>query len=98
MSRQQAVPTVRVDDDRVLATEWAFAPDAETGWHRHGMDYMVIPLEDGVLHAEMPDGSVMEAVLTKGVPYTRPEGVEHNVMNASGKAFSFLEIEFKKPE
>lgn len=95
MSRPKAKPTVRIDDSRVLATEWAFAPDAETGWHRHSMDYMVIPLEDGVLHAEMPDGSVVEAILTKGVPYARPEGVEHNVINASAKDFSFLEIEFK---
>ncbi|MFN5510460.1 MAG: cupin, partial [Burkholderiales bacterium] len=27
----QAVPTVQVDNDRVIVTEWCFAPGAETG-------------------------------------------------------------------
>ena len=38
MSRPQAVPTVQVDNDRVVVTEWRFAPGAQTGHHRHGYD------------------------------------------------------------
>jgi len=47
MPRHQAVPTVQIDDDRVIVTEWRFAPGAETGWHRHAHDYVVVPMTNG---------------------------------------------------
>jgi quercetin dioxygenase-like cupin family protein len=47
MPRPQAVPTVQINDDRVIVTEWRFAPGAETGWHRHGHDYVVVPMTNG---------------------------------------------------
>ena len=37
-TRPQAVPTTQIDNERVIVTEWRFAPGAETGWHRHGHD------------------------------------------------------------
>ena len=27
--------------------EYRFAPGANTGWHRHGHDYVIVPLMDG---------------------------------------------------
>ena len=93
--RPQAVPTVLIDTPRALATEWRFAPGAETGWHRHGMDYMVIPMTTGELLIEGADGAGTRVPLTAGKPYARPEGVEHNVVNASGGEFVFIEIELK---
>ena len=50
--RPQAVPTVQVDNAEVIVTEWRFAPGAETGRHRHGHDYVVVPLTDGTLRLE----------------------------------------------
>ncbi len=47
MSAQQAEPVTHIDDDRFRVTEWRFAPGAETGWHVHGHDYVVVPLTDG---------------------------------------------------
>lgn len=91
--REKAVPTVRIDNKRVKATEWAFAPGAEIGWHRHGHDYVVVPLTDGLLILEEPGGSEREARLTAGIPYSRPAGVEHNVINAGDAELRFLEIE-----
>ena len=41
-----------VDNERVIVTEWRFAPDAETGWHRHKYDYVVIPQTTGTLLLE----------------------------------------------
>jgi beta-alanine degradation protein BauB len=93
MTRPSATPTVRIDDGRVKATEWAFAPGAETGWHRHEHDYVVVPLVSGVLMIEMPDGSTANAELTQGIPYARKVGVEHNVVNAGPGEMRFLEIE-----
>ena len=54
--RPQAVPTVQVDNAEVIVTEWRFAPGAETGRHRHGHDYVVVPLTDGTLLLETPEG------------------------------------------
>ena len=53
-SRAAAVPTVQVDNDIVKVTEWRFAPGAETGWHRHDYDYVVVPVTNGRLLLETP--------------------------------------------
>jgi hypothetical protein len=93
--RAPAVADVLVDNDKVKVTRWNFTDGAETGWHRHGWDYVVVPLADGKLIAELPGGTSSEAVLTAHVPYFRQEGVEHNIINASGKDYAFIEIEVK---
>lgn len=93
--RPQAKPTVLIDTDRAKATEWRFAPGAETGWHRHGMDYIVVPMTTGNLLIEGPGGTETIVPLTTGAPYARSIGVEHNVVNASPHEFVFIEIELK---
>ena len=95
MKREKAISTLQVDDGKVRVTRWDFSPGAETGWHTHGMDYVVVPLTDGTLSAELPDGSTVENQLTIGSSYARSAGVEHNIFNASRSPFSFIEVEFK---
>ena len=95
VTREKAKPTVQIDDDKVKVTRWDFSPGAETGWHRHEMDYVVVPLTDGTLTAEMPDGSVVENKLTVGASYVRPVGVEHNIINNNDGPYSFIEVELK---
>ncbi len=94
MSRPAAVPTVQIDDERVKVTEWRFAPGAETGYHRHGMDYVVVPMTTGTLLLETPQGEI-RSPLTAGRSYARQTGVEHNVVNANDYEFVFVEIELK---
>jgi beta-alanine degradation protein BauB len=96
VSRAKAAPEVLIDNARVIVTKWSFADGAETGWHRHGHDYVIVPLGDGKLVAEEPGGGMREAPLKDGVPYFREEGVEHNIINASGGRYAFLEIEIKR--
>lgn len=91
--RAKAQPTVRLDNGRVKATEWMFPPGAETGQHRHGHDYVVVPLTDGELSIEYPDGTSVTARLHQGIPYANQIGVEHNVVNAGNEKLAFLEIE-----
>ena len=55
--RAPATATVRIDEPQVRATEFRFAPGAETGWHRHEYDYVVVPLLDGKLLLEEPGGT-----------------------------------------
>lgn len=56
MKRPGAIPTVQIDNERVKVTEWRFPPGGETGWHRHSMDYVVVPMTTGPLLLETPKG------------------------------------------
>ena len=95
-ARPKAQPTVQVDNDRVTVTEWRFPVGAETGWHRHEYDYVVVPLTTGRLLLD--DGKEQRsAELTAGRSYYRPVGVKHNVVNGNDHEFVFIEIEFKTP-
>ena len=89
-----AKSTVFIDNAKVIVTEWRFAPGANTGWHKHGHDYVVVPLMDGKVRLETPAGPA-EAEMKKGVPYFRSAGVEHDVINATDSEYAFIEIELK---
>jgi beta-alanine degradation protein BauB len=93
-ARVKATSSVRIDNERVIVTEWRFAPGAETGWHRHAHDYVVVPQTTGTLLLEEPAEN-REAQLTSGVPYFRNVGVEHNVINANAFEFVFIEVEIR---
>jgi len=92
--RPQAEAFPQLETERVKVTEWRFAPGAETGWHRHGYDYVVVPLTTGTLLLETPEGE-KTADLRIGQSYARLVGVEHNVINANAYDLSFIEIELK---
>jgi quercetin dioxygenase-like cupin family protein len=93
-ARPKAVATRLQETERVIVTEWRFAVGAETGWHRHGYDYVVVCLTAGKLLAETSEGDV-ETPLRAGQAYARPVGVEHNIVNASKGEFAFVEVELK---
>jgi len=93
-ARQPAVPTMMVDDRNTRVTRWDFDPGAETGFHRHGMAYVVVPVTDGTLRIEDAQGT-RDVPLQGGVAYTRDAGVEHNVINAGQSRLSFVEVEVK---
>ena len=83
-----------VENNKVIVTEYRFAPGANTGWHRHGYDYVVVPLMDGKLKLVTKDGETF-AEMKKGAPYFRKEGVEHDVISANDGEYAFIEIELK---
>lgn len=88
----KATSIVQVESDRVIVTEWRFAPGAETGQHTHGHDYVVVPLTSGTLKLEEPAG-VRSVQLEAGASYARSAGVAHNVINDNTYEFRFVEIE-----
>ncbi|WP_406649977.1 cupin domain-containing protein [Aliisedimentitalea scapharcae] len=89
-----AVPTVMIRNERVLVTEWRFKNRGDnTGWHRHAHDYVVVPQFDGALEIDLGDGQRIMAEMTRGVPYYREIGVEHDVINANDFECAFVEIE-----
>ncbi len=91
-----AKATTMIDDERVIATRFDFGPGDDTGAHVHGLPYVIVPLCDSTLRIVSDDGTETSATLTNGVPYSRPAGISHNVINGSPTAISFLEIELKQ--
>jgi quercetin dioxygenase-like cupin family protein len=57
----KATSLLQVRNDRVIVTEWRFAPGAETGAHVHAHDYVVVPLTSGTLRLEETGGRARSA-------------------------------------
>ena len=91
--RPKAGSRLLQENERVIVTEWRLAPGAETGWHRHSYDYVVVCLTAGKLVAETSTGNT-ETELQFGQAYARPVGVEH-IVNPGEKEFAFIEVEIK---
>ena len=90
-----AASTVLMDDDRVRVTRFDFGPGDETGWHVHETEYVIITLTDCQLRLDLPGGETKETAIPAGSAYSRPKGTEHNVINGSTSAMSFIEVELK---
>jgi hypothetical protein len=95
MTEAQAKATRMLENQRVIATEWRFAPGDSTGFHVHQLDYVVVPLTTGKLRIVAKDGSASDAELVPGVPYSRNAGVAHDVLNPNSFEVRFIEIELK---
>lgn len=95
MKRAQATATQVIDDARVRVTRFDFEPGAETGWHTHGMDYVITTLTTCVMMLEEPGGETRTIEIPQGTTYRRDEGVEHNVINGGDAPMSFVEVELK---
>jgi beta-alanine degradation protein BauB len=93
-TREKATFTTIEDNARVRITEWRFAPGAETGWHVHSLDYIVVYGTAGQLLAETKEGPIAVEVRA-GQSYFRKAGVEHNIVNAGGEDLVFVETELK---
>jgi quercetin dioxygenase-like cupin family protein len=94
LNRPKAKEILQIDNARVIITEWRFSPEAETGWHKHGYDYIIVPSTRGKLILQTTEGE-NSADLEVGQSYYRPAGVEHNAVNANDYELSFVEIELK---
>lgn len=93
-TRESAIATVQVDNERFIVTEWRFPPGAHTGWHRHRYPYVVVPMTTGRLLLESADGARYNE-LVAGRSYARDAGIEHDVINDGTTEFVFIEIEQK---
>ena len=93
--RPQATLKRLTETDRAIVTEWRFAPGAETGWHRHAHDYVVVVLTAGKLMQETANGEIVTE-LAMGQSYARNVGVEHNVVNPNPHEFAFVEVELRQ--
>ncbi len=95
ISKEIATSHQLIDDQKVRVTRFEFAPGAETGWHRHEMDYVVCAISDCQMTLKEPGGEARDVLVPAGSAYRRDLGVEHNVINGGTTAMSFIEIELK---
>ncbi|MGL5009473.1 MAG: cupin domain-containing protein [Paracoccaceae bacterium] len=95
MKREMCTATPLADDARVRVTRFDFAPGAETGWHRHGFDYVITAVTDCHMLLEEPGGAERRVLVGAGMAYCRTAGVEHNVVNDGDVAMTFVEVELK---
>ena len=93
--RQACTSVVMIDDARVVVSRFDFAPGAETGWHRHGHDYVITAITDCQMLIEEHGGVTRRVLVAAGTAYRRDAGVEHNVVNDGGVAMRFVEVELK---
>ena len=52
----KAIPSVQVENERVIVTKWHFPPGSDTGDHVHAHDYVVVPFTSGKLRLVEPTG------------------------------------------
>ena len=78
MTRVKAKPTIQIEDSYFKITRWDFPPGAETGWHTHKLNYIVVPLTEGILNAELPNGCTVQNNLTVGDSFMGAAAVNHN--------------------
>ncbi len=93
MSRAKAEPVVHIDDGRFKVTEWRFAPGAETGWHIHGHDYVIVPLTDGRLDLGCPTAARRAPICARAYPIPGAPESRTNVVNGGDAPLAFLEVE-----
>ncbi len=66
----EAKHTLLIDREEVRVTEWTLGPGDATGHHRHGFDYVVLPVTTGLLRA-IGAGGTTDTALVPGKPYFR---------------------------
>ncbi len=86
--------TIQIDNERVLVKEWRFKPGEETGWHRHEVDFVVVPRTDGHLLLVTQEGESHRDIVA-GTCYARSAGIEHNVTNVGDHEVIILDVELK---
>jgi len=91
----EASATVQIHDERIRVVRYDMAPGDRIPWHRHGSDYLVVPLTDGTVEVVTVDGTSVQR-MRAGEPYQRSAGAEHELVNGE-QAYSFVEIEFIDP-
>ena len=95
LNRKTVNAKIQIDNEHVRVTEYHFIPGAETKFHKHIFDYVVIPLTDGELLLVNSGGEEIRSKLTRSLSYFRNSGVEHNVINVGKKDLIFIELEIK---
>ena len=95
MDRPAATVVPLFENERFRSVRFDFVPGAETGWHTHGLDYVITTITPCSFLLEEPNGETRNVELDAGQSYQNASGVEHNVINGGDAPMSFVELEIK---
>ena len=84
-----------IENKWVRVTWFDFELGEETGWHDHVNGYVITAITDCYMILENLDRTKSISEIKKGNAFKREAGVSHNVLNASEKIMTFIEIELK---
>ena len=87
--------TLAIDNADVRVATWTLNAGEHTGRHRHELDYVVIPLTDGTTRIAM-DHDAIPISMSRGVPYFRERGAQHDLINEGERTLAFVEVELKR--
>ena len=88
----ESQPGPQIENTRTRVSQTRLAPGEATGFHRHGHDYVIVPITSGTLLLK-ESGGERTATLESGIAYFREAGVEHDVVNAGAAEVVFVEVE-----
>ena len=88
---------VILDNEKTRITFHRIRPGEQSGWHRHGVNYVGYHIEAAKLAYERADGSSGAIKSVEGLAtfYDVGDGFEHNVTNVGDTDMVALEIEYK---
>lgn len=86
-----------IDTPAIRVWRWTLANGHSTGQHRHGYDYVVVPVTGGTLRVIDQAGESTAMHQVAGEPYARSAGVEHEVVGADSRDVVFVEVELLTP-
>ena len=89
---------VLLDNETTKITFHRIQPGEQSGWHKHGDNYVGYHIEASKLRYQRADGSIGDTIsqVGKATFYEVGDGFEHNVTNVSDTVGVALEIEYKK--
>lgn len=88
---------VLLENDLVVVKEAIFQPgDKRPGMHTHRYAHVGVPLDDGRLTFNSPDGKTETIELKRGSVGFREANVTHEGINIGDKPLRVIEVEIKK--
>lgn len=90
---------VILENDMVVVKEAIFQPsDKHPGMHTHRYAHVGVPLDDGRLAFNSPDGKTETMELKRGSAGFREANVTHEGINLGDKPLRVIEVEIKQPK
>ena len=90
---------VILENDLVVVKEAIFQPgEKHSGMHTHRYAHVGVPLDDGRLTFNSPDGKTETIELKHGSAGFREANVTHEAINLGDKPLRVIEVEIKQPQ
>lgn len=87
--------SVIFENDLVRVWSLTLDPGGRQPWHRHDLNYLIVPLTDGTNEMRFADGRVRDTVETTGQVIFREAGIPHELYNRGEAPYRNVLIEFK---